>query len=596
MRFFLKMALSAALIITLYLGFKLISGENSMLPQLNSFDRVEFIGEYKIDGGEWQKMTKSSLPPIDLNRPHKFAFRGSLSNDIAENVLIMLRITDLEVSIFKNGRKIYSFGEKESRHEMFESPGNVWVSFMSPGISASDDMEIIVTTVYEQTHPDALVRFFENIYYGTYEGLWRMKIRENGISIIISAFMLILGILELIAAVELAFMKQSMAERCLYGAGFAISCGVWFGIQYDVISLLIPYPALVGTFDMLSFYFLALFFTLYIGTFLVQKRKLVSQLTSCFVLCALLWVLMLEISGIMDAYYELNVIVISVIAAMFVSLTALFFECRTEQGRRLYPLFWTTLPICAGIVVDSIYIAYGSESTAWLDFGVLIYAGAQWSFTIRQFKLNSDALFREEHMKNEVVQSRISVMLSQIQPHFLYNSLATIKSLCIKDPVTAKNAVGSFAQYLRANMDSLSRNKLIPLEQELRHVENYLYIEKLRFRDKINIVNNFQTKYFGIPALTIQPIVENAVKHGIMKRELGGTITISTDETSTHFVLKVSDDGVGFDANSVPSAERSHIGIENVRKRLEFMCKGTMSIESIIGEGTSVTINIPKGE
>jgi two-component system LytT family sensor kinase len=123
-----------------------------------------------------------------------------------------------------------------------------------------------------------------------------------------------------------------------------------------------------------------------------------------------------------------------------------------------------------------------------------------------------------------------------------------------------------------------------------------LYLEKLRFKDRLNIVYNIRTYDFFVPSLTIQPIVENSVKYGVGQKEEGGTVTLSTWEENDCYKIKVEDDGVGFNPYETQSDGRMHIGIDNVKNRLAAMCKGTMTIDSKKGEGTIVVITIPKGE
>ncbi len=192
--------------------------------------------------------------------------------------------------------------------------------------------------------------------------------------------------------------------------------------------------------------------------------------------------------------------------------------------------------------------------------------------------------------EKELLQSQIAVMLSQIQPHFLYNVLASIHYLCDKNPQSAKKAIEEFSSYLRGNMNALQQNALIPFEEELHHVETYLKLEKMRFDDDLQFAFRITVKDFFLPALTVQPIVENAVKHGVGTKENGGTITISTSESESHYLITIADDGVGFDIRNTAS----NIGIENVRKRLLAMCEGALHFESKLGQGTIATIHIPK--
>lgn len=201
----------------------------------------------------------------------------------------------------------------------------------------------------------------------------------------------------------------------------------------------------------------------------------------------------------------------------------------------------------------------------------------------------------KERAQKELYEAEVKIMVSQIRPHFLYNALTSIAMLCELDPKTAKEATIAFSKYLRGNMDSLKQTKAVPFEQELSHIKNYLFIEKLRFDDLLNIEYDIQTTDFEVPQLSIQPLVENAVKHGVGMAEDGGTVTISTRETDDAFEVIISDDGVGFDVNAPKKDDgRSHIGMENTRKRLKEMCGADIIIESEVGKGTTARVIIPK--
>jgi len=196
--------------------------------------------------------------------------------------------------------------------------------------------------------------------------------------------------------------------------------------------------------------------------------------------------------------------------------------------------------------------------------------------------------------ENKLTQSRIYIILSQIQPHFLYNSLAVISRLCDKNPAEAKKAVINFSNYLRANMNLLESITPILFENELNHTIGFLNLEKAMYGEALNVIYDIQTKNFKLPALTMQPIVENAVKHGIGKKEGGGTVTILTKETNSDYLVIVSDDGIGFEQEKTGDDGQQHIGINNVRLRLSVQCGGSLDIKSKPGMGTTATIRIPK--
>jgi sensor histidine kinase YesM len=201
----------------------------------------------------------------------------------------------------------------------------------------------------------------------------------------------------------------------------------------------------------------------------------------------------------------------------------------------------------------------------------------------------------KQAMELKLQENQISIMLSQIQPHFLYNTLNSIYQLCETNPMRARFMVNSFAEYLRNNLSSLEEPGLITFETELAHVKTYLDIEKIRFEDTLDIEYDIECVAFSLPVLTVQPIVENAVKHGTSKKRGGGKVKISTVEDEESYIINVYDTGCGFDPAKPVNDGKRHVGIENVRQRLSNMCGGTLTIESTVGEGTLATIKIPKG-
>lgn len=193
-------------------------------------------------------------------------------------------------------------------------------------------------------------------------------------------------------------------------------------------------------------------------------------------------------------------------------------------------------------------------------------------------------------------QLRIDIMLSQIQPHFLYNTLGAIQSLCKTDPTAAEKAVSEFSRYLRGNMNSLSNDRTIPFSEELKHTGIYLELEQLRYEDALQVNYDLECTEFRVPTLTLQPLVENAVRHGVRGKLSGrGTVTISTKEFTDRYEITVSDDGPGFDPNQEIHDGHSHIGLANVRERLQRVADGSLRIDSAPGAGTRAVIVIPKG-
>lgn len=287
------------------------------------------------------------------------------------------------------------------------------------------------------------------------------------------------------------------------------------------------------------------------------------------------------------------------------------------NGYQRGPLFWTSqvIPIfCCLLPVALIFryrrqlkgrevlffllyifIPLGSLMTQMLLRGIaVVNAGVTVATLVVLMNVQVEHEVTIKEQEKELVERRIDIMLSQIQPHFLYNSLGVIYHLCESDPAAARKAVKRFSDFLRGNMESLKSRDPISFASELDHVDSYLYLEQQRFGDKLQVIYQIKTEDFLIPPLTLQPLVENAVQHGILNRRDGGTVVIRTEEADGMAVVTVSDNGVGIDKarQQQGPGDHSHLGIVNVRSRLEEMVGGSLEIESS-GEGTVATIRIP---
>lgn len=185
------------------------------------------------------------------------------------------------------------------------------------------------------------------------------------------------------------------------------------------------------------------------------------------------------------------------------------------------------------------------------------------------------------------------LILTQVQPHFMLNTLSTIQYLCKHDSQAAFDTISDFSIYLRNNMEFATSTELITFEKELSHIEKYVSIEQRRFGERVRVVYDIKEKDFELPPLSIQPLVENAVKHGISKKRKGGTLELSTWRGVDKIHVIVKDDGVGFDPNKPFSEDRVHLGLSIVRERLKRMCGGDVRITSAENKGTICEVTIP---
>jgi len=196
-----------------------------------------------------------------------------------------------------------------------------------------------------------------------------------------------------------------------------------------------------------------------------------------------------------------------------------------------------------------------------------------------------------------LMQARVDALISQINPHFLFNTLNTVSSLIRFDPDTARAVLLKLANILRRRLKS--QMHFVPLKQELEFIDDYLDIEVVRFgRDKLQIRKEIEAETWDVlvPSMILQPLLENAIRHGIGPKIEGGTITLRVTRSNGHLLIEVLDDGVGFPEQRRHGILESGIGISNVHERLKVLYGQdfSMKIESQPGKGTAVCIKIPE--
>ncbi len=335
-------------------------------------------------------------------------------------------------------------------------------------------------------------------------------------------------------------------------------------------------------------------YTAYMCSWLFENKKVKDVMVKISYILSLAGVALVVISQFTDMYYYIDadnyyhrnslyfVSFIIPFLCMGIDIIVLC-KYRKNISFTLFVSFigYVALPIIASLI----QVFYYGISLINISISISLVL----MFMVAVMEQNNKLARKEK----EAADLKISIMMSQISPHFIYNTLTSIQAMCDSNPKAAGETVAEFAQYLRGNLESLSQTDSIPFERELKHIECYLAIEKKRFGERVNVEYDIREKEFLLPALTIQPIVENAVKYGLCKKKGGGTVKISTRKEKFNVIITVEDDGTGFNVEKAREDDRIHIGIRNVKSRLNDMCNGKLSVESEVGRGTKVTIMIP---
>jgi len=323
------------------------------------------------------------------------------------------------------------------------------------------------------------------------------------------------------------------------------------------------------------------------------RGRVISGILALLFTVAVVTVGILQMTGTADLVVTGSWMNYLAAAGILFLILLLLSEVKVGKNALSFLISWG--PLALTILTGLILGAFDIKAPGILMYGIAFTMVYQIIRLIGDLRRQYKETIRYQQMQKELYEAEVAVMVSQIQPHFMYNALSSIAMLCKVNPDTAYDATIAFSEYLRGNMDSLKQKEPVPFEKELEHLKKYLFIEKLRFGRKLNIEYDIQTMDFVVPQLSVQPLVENAVKHGVGQKKKGGTVKIITKETDSGYEIVISDDGVGFDVNAPRKEDgRSHVGMDNTRRRLKEMIGAEVVIESTVGEGTTARVVIPR--
>ena len=253
---------------------------------------------------------------------------------------------------------------------------------------------------------------------------------------------------------------------------------------------------------------------------------------------------------------------------------------RKKLSRKKFLSFQIALLPITGVLVINTFI----EVYPLVDMCVVLSALSMYSLIL------SDQVEQYLSRQREIANQRASIMVLQMRPHFIYNTMTSIYCLCDQDPKLARQVIMNFTTYLRKNFTAIASETPIPFSSELEHTRAYLAVEQAQYEESLFVEYDIPHKCFRVPPLTLQPIVENAVKHGRDPYSGPFRISIMTRKTDSGNEIVVSDNGRGF--NTSDDSE-PHVALKNIQQRLEIMCGGNLTITPNEGGGTVVTVIIP---
>ena len=564
--------------------------------------QICFKGEYRVADGQWQPIEAGEHIPatkgdvVLRGNFHIFAPDGEYIGIFSGDTPIALYLDHISLTFYENGYEPYPM-DRENPLYGDAACGEDWNAYTLMSES-EEPLEIRIHNPHSFGNETAIDEMLANIAFWTGYDFER-EILNSGNDQRNMGLLFAIVALMLLGTALFATLIHIKNTRIMWVLGLTVLfAGTYLSYSADGISFwsdsVVSNTVILGVSMM--------FYMLFLSMAIVYLLRGTKKIGTAAVFAA----------GVADAvfialplftptlFYDTWLYwVITQGVSNTALLGCLIVECCAAKGKTRWRYIGLLLPLVSfgvDVAMTGFGVWKGGVASAYV-FIVFVFVALVTILKIMPQSINALAKAKELETERVVLnaqlsESRVATMMSQIRPHFIYNTLGSIEQLCVIDPPKAGELVHNFAKYLRGNFGELDNPKPILMSQEMEHVRYYISIEKVRFPD---MTFNFtiSSSDFHIPALTIQPIVENAIKHGLMKLPRGGNVQVTAYETATHYCVSVEDDGVGFDTG-VLLDERKHVGIRNIRGRLKAMVNGELAIESTIGAGTKALITIPK--
>ena len=528
---------------------------------------------------DWNRQKTLSLPSIGQATYH---LNIRLPDDLQSLALIVPRIYT-EYSLWANGWQVVSNGLAPGTRPAYLSPRLVRIDQLAGELN-------LVLQVRNTFHVHAGIG--QSLRIGTFDDLYRERTLGLAFDLAIVAVCAFTGLYHLMLFL---FKRHSRAFGCF--AMLCLTVGfrsllnnqnfilfLWPDLSFNagsrLMSLTIPLIVLS-----VVFYLRALFRS-DIPDWLFRTLTIfsLSYLAAVLVLPNRWYLILFDVYLVSTIAVCLLMIYLSVLSLV-----------RRNEGALIFAT--GTLLMVTGALYDTLYYYQLINTGIYLSIGLAGFAGTQ---TLLLALNHSRMEHDRQSLKQQLLVTDLSYLRAQIKPHFIYNALATISSTISRNPAEAKSLLLDFSDFLRGCFSVEREDGLTTLASELNTVRAYLSLEKARFRGRLQVVFDLaEDESRLVPILSLQPIVENAVRHGLMPKVDGGTVKIRTWQTDGQTHILVEDDGVGMQVNDRHAPDQDQtgsgngIGLQNINRRLDILYGTRLHIDSRPGQGTRIEMILP---
>lgn len=497
--------------------------------------------------------------------------------------IICLRTIEQDLRIFINDKLVYEYLPPQKQRWDKYIPSK-WHFISLEEIEGDAIIRLEFTSPYKGD-----IGQKNSMWYGTVEVILLDLFKGIIVKQIISFIAILSGIYILI----IKFITNKHWDKSfMYLGFFFIAFGLLSAIDAGAIFLSVYSLNSREYIKVFSLMIMPMIFLLFVKEKYNIRESVAYKLQMTIYLISFILSFILQLLGITDFIQLIPLIIyLMIITTIYIVYIIFFKEKLALIYRVIYGCGFSILIFC---IVKEL-IMYTNHEFYFLGMyirsGGLCFLFSQ--LTVEVVK-HSEELREEKIIKTQLEEFRMKFMSRQMESHFFSNVLIAIQDLCYTEPELAADTIGLFYSYLRSNMNLLEQSGTISFSYERDYILTYMKIQRICFGEEIEYVEDIKFDDIKIPPLTIQPLIENAFRHGVRKRSGSGIIKLSTFCEDENIFILIEDNGVGFDINKLNELPCVFSSTRNIVYRLEKLCAAKVSFESEIGVGTRVTIKIPK--
>ncbi|WP_349671475.1 histidine kinase [Lacrimispora sp.] len=490
--------------------------------------------------------------------------------------------------VYVNGEELISDGLPAQTSKDYRSGNSPKLGFFE---SDSDKIEILIQVAnYEYMNSGIPV----SIELGSEDVMLHQHQRDLMLALAIFAVLLTIAFLYLIFFIvaRMKGIKEYILPLfSLFCSLFAIGNGL---SDQRPLLLILPEISFTMAFKMKDLFLSVNFITL-LWVFHEFKNGLIPLRPTKIISCVYGGYLLVILTFPIYEYYKIHqlVMVSNTIILLVLLIRAILLFVEKAEGLLLF----VSVLAVNFYSFDCILFSLGFKTDSGFSQVFMLIFAIVMIFLLSLHYLNAIRQLQTSVMRTQ--EAEIAFLRAQINPHFLYNALNSIAALCATKPQKAEEVVIELSQYLRRSFDFKRIDAMTTLAKEMELLEAYLYIEKTRFGERLQVEYDIdETIILPIPHLILQPLVENAVRHGLMKAIIGGKVIITVKRQGTEAVFTIEDNGIGIEKERISGLleekpESGGIGIWNINQRLMMLYKKGLTIESEVGKGTRVIFGLP---